>query len=167
MSVSKTEREANIKLALNLMMLNLGEPYEWQDHEATTKKFADVFQTTWDELVERGLAVPSGHDCYQLTGPGWIAGLKASGQFDDPQFREKAGRLSRALKARVKGRHDFGYANRAELADETGLSEFFVYDAIDSQLLRELFSYTDATWAERDQMKNEIDIPPRFGLDIL
>jgi hypothetical protein len=89
------------------------------------------------------------------------------GQFDDRIFRAKAGRLSEALKARVKNGREWGYATRTELAVETGLSEFFIYDAIDSRLLREMFNRTDATWSPDDQMKNSIDIPPRFGLPLL
>ena len=53
-SLSKKEREENIVLAVRLMMQGLGEPYEWQEHDATTEKFADVYRTTWDDLVESG-----------------------------------------------------------------------------------------------------------------
>jgi hypothetical protein len=38
------------------------------------------------------------------------------------------------------------------------------HDAIDSHLLEALFGIVDAGWAEDDEMKNYIDIPPRFGL---
>jgi hypothetical protein len=167
MSLSNKEREGNIVLAIRLMMQDLGEPYEWQEHDAATEKFADVHRTTWDELVERGLVKASTFDRYSLTGDGWIAGLKVIGQFDDPNFREKAGKLCRALKARVKDGREWGCADRTELASETGLSEFFIYDAIDSHLLREMSNRTDATWSPDDQMKNSIDIPPRFGLPLL
>jgi hypothetical protein len=145
MSLSNKEREENIVLALGLMMRGLGEPYEWQEHYATAEKFADVYRTTWDDLVERRLVKASTFDRYSLTGDGWIAGLKVVGLFDDLNFREKAGKLSKALKARVKNGREWGYADRTELASEAGLSEFFIYDAIDSYLLREMFNRTDAT----------------------
>ena len=130
MSLSNKEREDNIVLAVHLIMQSLGEPYEWQELDATTEKFADVYRTTWDDLVERGLVKPSTFDRYSLTGDGWIAGLKVVGLFDGLNFREKAGQLSKALKARVKNGREWGYADRTELASEAGLSEFFIYDAI-------------------------------------
>jgi hypothetical protein len=57
MSLSNKEREENIVLAVRLIMQDLGEPYEWQEHDATTEKFAEVHRTTWDDLLERGLVV--------------------------------------------------------------------------------------------------------------
>jgi hypothetical protein len=36
------------------MLLGLGEPYEWQDHDANAAKFEAVLRTSWDELAERG-----------------------------------------------------------------------------------------------------------------
>lgn len=167
MSLSKKDREENIVMALRLMMQELGEPYEWQEHDSTTEKFAEVYRTTWEEMAERNLVKAHSFCRYWLTGAGWIAGLKVTGQFHNPQFQEKAGRLSRALKAKVKGGRDWGSADRTELAGETGLSEFFIYDAIDSRLLRAMFNRIDAAWSEGDKMKNYVDIPPRFGLDPL
>ena len=168
MSLSNRDREDNIVVALRLLMQDLGEPYEWQVHDAGPEKFSDVHHTTWDELVERGL-VKRTFGRYSLTGDGWIEGLKVTGLFDDLNFRKKAGQLSEALKARVKknGRREWGYADRTELASETGLPEFFIYDAVDSHLLRAMFNTTDAEWAPNDQNKNSIDIPPRFGLPLL
>jgi hypothetical protein len=155
--------------ALRLLMQDLGEPYEWQEHDSQTPKFADVFRTTWDELAERGLVRPSSFDRYFLTGEGWIVGLKLTGRFEELELKERAGRLENALKSRVKetDRKQWGGADRSEIARETGLSEHFIYDAIDSHLLRELFGIVDANWAVSDEMKNSIDIPPRFGLKML
>jgi hypothetical protein len=98
---------------------------------------------------------------------GWTEGLKVTGAFDDPEFKEKAGLLSSALKARVKGRQQPELADRNDIADETGLDEYFVYNTIDSHLLRELFDQIDAYWAPDDWMKNTIKIPTGFGLRIL
>jgi len=148
------------------MMQDLGEPYERQFHNANTTKFAAVDRTTWDELTELNMVKARSYDRYQLTGPGWIEGLKLTGRFEDPEFQQRAGKLSAALKARVKAsnRQQRGNAGRTELSRETGLSEFFIHDAIDSHLLAEMFSgMLDASWAEGDNMKNYIDIPRRFG----
>jgi hypothetical protein len=133
MSLSNRDREENIVLALRLLMEDLGEPYEWQEHDATTEKFSVVHPTTWDDLVEKGLVKRGTFDRYWLTGDGWIEGLKVTGLFDDLNFRKKAGQLSEALKTRVKktGRREGAYADRTELASETGLPEFFIYNAVD------------------------------------
>ncbi|MGH9630827.1 MAG: hypothetical protein ACRD7E_21140, partial [Bryobacteraceae bacterium] len=76
-----------MSLALELMMQNLGEPYEWQEHDARTPKFAAVYQTTWDELAE-GLVKGRSHDRYWLTGSGWIAGLDL--KLKEAEFQHKA-----------------------------------------------------------------------------
>jgi hypothetical protein len=169
MSASERTRQDSMVLAVRLVMQDLGEPYEWQEHDAKAPKFDAVLRTTWDELAERGLVHARSFDRYWLTGPGWIAGLKLTGRFEEPAFREKAGKLQASLKARVKtsNRQQWGSASRTELAIETGLSEFFVYDAIDSGLLGALFGVIDAHWSEGDSMKGWIDIPPRFGLNEL
>ncbi len=166
MSFSVQQRKENISIALLLMMQGLGEPYDRQMHEAKCETFKDVYRTTWEELAERDWVQDGGFDRYWLKGPGWIAGLKVTGLFLAPEFREKAGLLSKALKARVKNGRKWGHASRTELAAETGLSEFFIYDAIDSHLLLEMFNRTDAYWSEGYQ-KNYIEIPPRFGLPLL
>jgi hypothetical protein len=167
MTLSKRDRLNNIDLALRLMMDGLEEPYEWQEHDARSAKFAAVHRTTWQELDRCGMLKARTFDRYELTGPGWIAGLKATGRIQDPEFKKKVGCLAAAIKAKVKGRAGPGFADRAELARETGLSEFFIYDAIDSGLLCEIFGRIGATWALEDQMKNSIDIPPDFGEVIL
>jgi hypothetical protein len=150
-------------IALRVKMQDLGEPYEWQEHDAKAPKFDAVLRTTWNELTERELVKPRSFDRYELTGPGWIPGLRITGAFDNDEFRRKAGLLQKALKARIKPdkREQSGAADRTELARATGLSEFFVYDAIDSHLLGALFGILEAKWARDDKMK--IDIPPRFG----
>lgn len=167
MTFSKQGRLDNLDLALRLMMDGLEEPYEWQEHDGNSAKFAAVYRTTWQELDRRGLVKARTFDRYELTGPGWIAGLKATGRFQDPEFKKEAGRVSAALKAKVDGRGGWGVADRTALANETGLSAFFIYDVIDSGLLREMFGRIDATWATDDPMKNAIEIPPDFGQVIL
>jgi hypothetical protein len=86
-----------------------------------------------------------------------------TGRLDTPEMKGKAGRLAAALKRRVDGRRHDSSADRTELAQETGLEESFIYDAIDSHLLRHLFDIIDAYWASYDRMNNDIDIPMDFG----
>ena len=167
MSLSLKQRRENAIVALRMIMENLDEtPYEWQEHDATDVRYLAIQRTTWAELVRSGYVRASTFDRYLLTGSGWIAGLKSTGQFADPEFRNKAGRLCAALKLRVKGRRQMGDADRTELATETGLSEHWIYNAIDSHLIAEMFDRKDACWAADDQMKTAIDIPIDFGYRI-
>jgi hypothetical protein len=71
--------------------------------------------------------------------------------------------VGQPLKRRVDGREHDARADRTELAQQTGLAEGFIYDAIDSHLLRHLFGIVDAHWAPDDRMNNYIDIPIDFG----
>jgi hypothetical protein len=167
MSLSNAKREINMPEALRLMMHDLDQPFDWQEHDSTEGKFVCIHRTTWDELINRGSVRATTFDRYILMPLGWIEGLKVTGAFDDPEFKAKAGLLSSALKARVKGRHEPELADGNDIADETGLDEYFVYNTIDSHLLRELFNQIDAYWAPDDRMKNMIEIPTRFGLPIL
>jgi hypothetical protein len=167
MSICNEDWENNIPQALHLMMHDLDSPFDWQEHDSTEAKFAGIHRTTWDEMIGRGLVRATTFDRYVLMPRGWIEGRKITGAFDDPAFKAKAGRLSGALKNRIKGRHDPQDADRNEIANETGLDEYFVYDAIDSHLLRELCNQIDAHWAPDDRNKNLIEIPAGFGLDIL
>lgn len=58
-------------------------------------------RTTWDELAERGMIKPRTFDRYELTGPGWVAGLRLI-EFSIEELRCKAGLLQAAFKARIK-----------------------------------------------------------------
>src|SRR5438309_12024306 len=100
MSLSDTDRKRNIDLALTLLMQGLGSPFDWQEHDSTEAKFSGVHRTTWDELLERGFVRATTFDRYILTPSGWIEGLKLSGTFQSAGFKEKTGRLSKALKDR-------------------------------------------------------------------
>ena len=55
MSQTDRQRRDKMQLALRLMVQDLGEPYEWQQHDAETSKFGAVDRKTWDELIERHL----------------------------------------------------------------------------------------------------------------
>jgi hypothetical protein len=151
MSLSDSKRQSNINVALTLIMQQLGAPFDWQEHDSTEAKFSGVHRTTWDELTQRGFARATTFERYILTPRGWIEGLKLTGTFGSADFKAKAGKLSKALKDRVKGRHEPELVDRNEIAEEAGLDEYFVYEAIDGHLLRELFEQIDAHWALDDK----------------
>jgi hypothetical protein len=166
MTLSKDDRRNNEDLALRQMLQELpaNRPYEWELLDGGKEPFLTVYPTTWKELVRRGLVKEWTFNRYRLTGHGWISALKVSGKFDSQELRENAGKLSAALKKRVEGRRADGSVTRGELQNETGLSEGFIYNAIDSHLLYHLFNCHDAHWAADDEMKNYIEVPLEFCL---
>jgi len=138
-------------------------PYEWELLDGDSAPFSAVFPTTWKALSRGGFVKDLNFNHYRFMPEGWIEALKVTGLFTGQDLQEKAGKLSAALKKRVKGRLEDGLVSRAELANETGLPESFIYNAIDSHLLLQLFGHIDAHWATGDQMKNYIEIPIDFG----
>jgi hypothetical protein len=137
-------------------------PYAWQEADGDFEPFTSILPTTWRALERKRLVKGSSYNRFKLTASGWIAALKVTGSFDTPEMKDKAGRLAAALKRQVDGRKHDGSVERSELAQETGLEESFIYDAIDSHLLRHLFGRIDAHWATDDQNNNYIDIPSDF-----
>jgi hypothetical protein len=168
MTLSKLDLIDNLELALRLMLESLpaNRPYEWELLDGDTAPFSPVFPTTWKALSRKGLVKEFSFNRYRFTPAGWIEALKVTGRFASRDLKEKAGKLSAALKKRVKGRREDCLVSRTELANETGLSESFVYDAIDCHLLRHLFGSIDAYWAPGDQMNNYIEVPIDFGHEL-
>jgi hypothetical protein len=165
MTLSKEERVENVALALSLMLLNLSpaRPYAWEEFDGDIEPFNLILTTTWSVLCSKGLVKPNGMGRYQLTSSGWIEALKITGRFDSTDAQQQAGKLAAGLKRHIDGRTQDGRVDRTELAQETGLEEAFVYDAVDSHLLQHLFGIMDAQWAPDDRMNNWIEIPVDFG----
>ena len=111
-------------LALRYLLENLtpGRPYAWQEADGGLEPFTEILPTTWRELERQRLVKPLSFNRFELTPSGWIAALKATGRFDEPDMKEKAGRLTAALKRRVAGRKHDGGADRTTLAQEPGAS---------------------------------------------
>ena len=168
MSFSKEARLQNIADAILLLMENThGQSFmgTFIDERSVD---ARILPTTWSELKTRYLVRET--NCrwtYTLSGRGWILGLKLLGQFDTEQMKAKAGKLAGALKDRAKGRQYDNFAGVEEIAAETGLSDDFVRDAIESDLFGELFGRKGAEWAGPYDRGRTIRIPNDFGLEHL
>lgn len=164
-TLSKEQRVENLALALSLMLLNLSpaRSYAWEEFDGDIEPFNLILATTWSALCSQGLVKPNGMGRYQLTSSGWIKALKITGRFDSNDTQQQAGKLAAGLKRHIDGRTQDGRVDRAELAQETGLEEASVYDAVDSRLLQHLFSIIDAQWAPDGRMNNWIDISVGFG----
>jgi len=90
-------------------------------------------------------------------------GLQLSDKWTSDAFRAKAGRLSQTLKHHVKGRNADDLVLLETVCEESTLCDGFVYNAIESHLLRELNGTYDAGWDEGGRGRH-ILIPENFGL---
>jgi hypothetical protein len=77
----------------------------------------------------------------------------------------KAGKLSGALKGHIKGRAGEALVTFRQVCEESELYEGFVYNAIESHLLRWLYGSYDAAWYPSG--KSYIVVHPTFGLTLL
>ncbi|MBI3933086.1 MAG: hypothetical protein HY316_00230 [Acidobacteria bacterium] len=168
MTYSRKHLNENAIAALRIMFNELG--LKWikiKNFEPDQPEFAEIFPTTWDDLVKNGWVHRyEGRlfPLYSLTGSGWIAALREVGQWDTDELRKMAGDLSAALKKHVEGRGGDAPVTVAEVTMESGLEENWIRNAIESHLIRELFHQIDAEWDPGDpEFNNHILIPRRFG----
>jgi len=169
MTLSKEERWKNLEESILLLMDNLhGESFlaRFIDDWAVDSR---ILATTWKLLKDRGLVRQTGNAqrYYTLSGYGWITGLKLLDKFDTPEMRGKTGKLCAALKDKVKGRQFEQVAHVQEIAIAAGLDQDFVRDAIESNLIGELFGIQGAEWHSYDGRGAFILIPVDFGQEPL
>jgi hypothetical protein len=174
MSKSDDERRENKRAALCLMAEQLGDRHlsDYSVSQADSS-FANVFPTTWRELLDDGLIDDKmstfGGAAFRLTAHGWIRALMLSGEIDALELRTRSTRLAQALKAVVKGRnsHYDQFTSIDEIATSAGLPHGWVFNAIKSRLLGAVFP--DDRWdAQLDQKSaNHVRVSPTFGLNYL
>jgi len=165
MTLSRDARRKNLEDALLILMDDVGSQTFLTAFINERSLDSRILPTTWLELKNQYLVREAmyGSGYYTLTGSGWIAGLKLLNQFDTPEMKLRAGKLCAALKDRVKGRQYEQMATVGEIATKADLSEDFVRDAIESDLIRELFGTKGAGWAAPDGRGKFIEIPVDFG----
>jgi hypothetical protein len=125
--------------------------------------------TTWMELEQEGYLKPQhsfGCQEWQLTARGWLKGLEVSDQLNSHATRSRATELARALKAHVKGRASSHgeIADERDLAPRIGLPEGWIYNALASNLLNEVFPGDDMT-VRQDFRFRCFRVPATFGMD--
>ena len=135
--------------------------------------FTGFLRTTWVELEQRGFLAPhhafgTNGQHWELTEGGWLMGLRVSGQLESTNLRARAVTLAQGLKALVKGRSSpfAEIADERDLAPRLGLPVGWVRNALESNLLNELFPDKNMT-VERDYRSGCFRVPPLFGLEWL
>jgi hypothetical protein len=154
MTLSREERDANVKLALQLMLDKMGD--EWANavyFDRHDSVFENILDTTWKELKDSHYVDDAigFQRSYRLTSFGWVAALKCSGLLGSRELSECVGRLAAALKRFVEGRHQGKYVSVEEVAVMSGLPEGFVANAIDSSLIEVVLTRQGASWVYRNR----------------
>jgi hypothetical protein len=67
-------------------------------------------------------------------------GLKATGQMEKPELKERVGRVMKVLKRAVKGRQQLGHAYPDAIAKEALVSENFIVNVIESGLIERIIA---------------------------
>ncbi len=168
MTISQANQLENVDLALRLILVELGDrPIFATFFDPRSDSFKGILATTWKELCDQRWLEERelyGYAHYRLTGTGWMEALWRTGAGEKPELRESSGKLARALKAHVEGRHEDVIVELSRLADESGLSPAWVFNAIESNLLEILHRNRGAQWEDRGTL---VRIPLNFGIDLI
>jgi hypothetical protein len=142
MTISHKDQLQNIGLAFRLILVELGTGRSLKcSSTLRLLSFEDVLATTWKELSDQRWVEEReiyGHAHYRLTETGWMESLWRTGEGERPELQESATKLSRVLKAHVKGRREDVIVELSRLDHESGLSPSWVSNAIESNLLETL-----------------------------
>jgi hypothetical protein len=165
-SLSKQDRENDKALALQLMLKGIGENRINMSFFDTARPPLNVIRkTSWVELQQEQYVAPLfGLSRYALTGAGWLRALRHTGKTKDPVFQRDVGKLFATLKKQVKGRERDGMVTLAAAAQESGLSESWIFNAIESNLLEYEFQKKGAKWCQGFE-GTMIFVPVTFGLE--
>ena len=162
MTLSVHYRCANLKMALISFLDALGDR-PLRSLDISPLNYPCVLPTTWTELTNQGLLQDSNIQdaMYGLTNTGYVEALRVSGRSDEPQFQEKIGKLCKVLKDSLKDRTDFALIPLPEIVAKSGLSEGFVENAVDADLIRHMLGRAGAHW---DGQSTVVRVPHDFGL---
>lgn len=164
MSISTETRRKDALALLNSLYLKLGDlPIDCTAFDCTDTVYVSVQRTSWDELVSEGLLIKHGNAYHFLTAKGWSEALFRYGNLSDPGFQQRIGRLSKALKDRIKGRSDSALIQFDEVTTDAGLPPGWAFNAIDSHLICRIYGKKDAGWLDGARGRL-VEIPRDFGL---
>jgi hypothetical protein len=156
MTWSREEALEQRKKALRLLLEDGGYDFtralEWRDGPT-------VPDGVWSLLLSEGLV-----DCYALGGTSWR--LNVDGWIeacrllrDEVGLDKRFGDLSKYLSDLNPTRAGF-YTTVGAITANTGLNEFWVFDAIGGRMAERIFRKHGATV---HPMSGDVEIPPHFG----
>jgi hypothetical protein len=166
-SLSIEERQKEMARALQLILERLGDrKINAFSLDPTEPPFSDIHQTTWIELQEMNYVRPLLKSSrFSLTGSGWLRALQHSGATRNRSFDRDSETLLASIKRQVKGGHGARIVMLKALARDSGLSESWIYNALESDLLEAHYGRKGATWAHGFE-GSMIHVPRTFGLKL-
>lgn len=164
MSLAKTVRAENHKIALKLMLEQLGEqPIDTAFFESSSKAFENVLRTTWEELRDQGYLEKMGERC-RLTPKGWLVALEISGLRQSETFHKHIGRVFAVMKGHVEGQKDSVVVPFRQLVDESQESEGLVFNIVECKPSSSEDERARARWYNGEKGRL-VEIPVNFNLD--
>jgi len=166
-SLSETERLADVEKLLRLLFNELGEePYDALLADSEQPPYSVIRLTTWKELLDRDMISDMGWKQYRLTARGWLKTIGLLKMNDDPTFAANMSKLSATLRGYVTPRpENDAMRDIFTVGQDSGLAHGFIYNAISSGLLDQAYSRDGgAYFAPEDHNKHVIIIPSNYGL---
>jgi hypothetical protein len=164
MTHSKEDLLANETLALELIGRHCMNDAIGQAHEKDLENFKPIFPTTWEALANQDYVRFSTIWWFQLTPSGWIKAQEAIGTLCTPEMEHNLGQIAKRLKDQLEGRSEPVPVEIDKIVRLTGFSHDWVFNVIDSHLIRYCLRQIDADWAPDDEgMKGTILVPMRIG----
>jgi hypothetical protein len=168
MTHSESDRQENLRLAFRLMLGELDDKsiaisFICPDDA----RYSDIYKTTWKELETQDWIEPlqiDGQLYYRLTGSGWLEAHYQIGSFKLEAVKKRMGEFAAFLKSYVKGRQQDKLIPFSTLVEEFGFPGGWIFNAIESALLKKSFGIYDATWVDRGLI---VRIPLNFGISIV
>jgi len=161
MTISRNDRIADLADALKRMTEDVGEQAVWRvDISTESERYNHINNTTWKELLDRGLVKWFCPGFCQLTTAGWRKGVQLLGWDRGPMLQGKLSKLAATLKDQVKGRHDEAYLYLQQAAQLSGLSEDLICNIVEGRLFEHSFGFKGA----KLDTDNTIVIPIDFGM---
>jgi len=164
MTLSPQARRKNLEEALIGFLDALGDrPLRCLD--IIPSAFPGLLPTTWIELTNGGLLKDQNIQIpmFRLTCAGYVEALKVSGRSGEPRFLEGLGNLCKVLKSHLpKDRTGDALISFDELVTKCGLSEAFVENALDADLIRHILGRVGAYWDGQGVVR----VPQDFGLTL-
>jgi len=167
MSLAREGRPTDEAAALQLMLQNLGDR-RISDclFDVAQAPLNVVPQAIWLDLQENSYVEHSRDSRhYILTGRGWLRALQESRATQDKTFRRTVSNLIEAIKKHFKGGHVGRMVSPQTLAQESGIPENWIYNAVESNLIEGEFQKRGIVWANGFEGKL-IHVPAAFGSEL-
>ncbi len=161
-------RQTDTTLAFQLMLEHVGDR-KISDcfFDSGAPPFDAIARATWLRL-EENKCVKAFLDSqrYVLTGTGWLRALEETGGLQDRAFQREAKKLLAGIKKSAKGKQGGARMMTVHaLARHCGVSEPWVYNAIEGRLIEAQFDLQGPAWVHGFE-GTAVYVPIGFGAEL-